>query len=157
MAEVQQSSDATFRLFDWNRLGVDGKPRALHTEAALRSIDWSAGPVQPAIGVPISGLSAGVQGERLARCPHFAIERFRLAGTLESPYPGRLSVWMVLEGSAILSSATSGFRRVCRTGETILSPACAVSLQWEPAGKEPATLLGVVAGDRARGLAPSLG
>lgn len=148
MAEVQQSSDATFRLFDWNRLGADGKPRQLHTEAALQSIDWSAGPVRPTPGVPIPGLSAGVQGERLAACPHFSIDRFRLAGPLDLPYPGRFSVWMVLEGSAVLSSATSGFRRVCRMGETILSPASAVSLQWEPSGREPATLLGVVSGSR---------
>lgn len=143
MAEVQQSSDATFRLFDWNRIGADGKPRPLHTEAALQSIDWSAGPIRPTTGVPIPGLGAGVQGERLAACPHFSIDRFRLAGPLEWPYPGRLSVWMVLEGSAVLSSATSGFRRVCRVGETILSPACAVSLQWKPAGDKTATLLGV--------------
>jgi len=33
--EVQQTSDATFRLYDWGRIGVDGKPRALHLEAGL--------------------------------------------------------------------------------------------------------------------------
>lgn len=144
IAEVQQSSDATFRLFDWNRLGADGKPRPLHTELAVESIDWSVGAVQPTTGVPIVGLSNGVQGERLADCPHFSIDRFRLAGPLKWPYPARLSMWMVVEGCAVLSSATSGFRRVCRTGETILSPASAASLQWEPAGHEAATLLGVL-------------
>ena len=47
LAEVQQSSDATFRLFDWNRLGTDGHPRALHRHEALASIRWPAGPVGP--------------------------------------------------------------------------------------------------------------
>ena len=57
IAEVQQSSDATFRLFDWNRPGPDGKPRTLHTAEALRSIDWTAGPVSPAQGRAIPGLA----------------------------------------------------------------------------------------------------
>ncbi len=34
--EIQQSSDVTYRLWDWNRVGPDGKPRALHTEDALK-------------------------------------------------------------------------------------------------------------------------
>src|SRR5262249_39108320 len=47
MAEVQQTSDATFRLFDWNRLDSQGKPRQLHLEEALASIHWDYGPVAP--------------------------------------------------------------------------------------------------------------
>ena len=39
--EVQQSSNTTFRLYDWNRVGVDGKPRELHIEKGLRAIDYS--------------------------------------------------------------------------------------------------------------------
>ena len=38
--EVQQNSDTTYRVFDWNRLGLDGKPRALHIEESLASINW---------------------------------------------------------------------------------------------------------------------
>lgn len=40
--EVQQPSDLTFRLFDYHRLGLDGKPRELHVEAALEVIDFKA-------------------------------------------------------------------------------------------------------------------
>jgi mannose-6-phosphate isomerase len=36
LAEIQQNSDTTFRLFDWNRVGLDGKPRELHVENGLR-------------------------------------------------------------------------------------------------------------------------
>lgn len=39
--EIQQNSDTTYRVFDWNRVGPDGRPRALHLEAALESIDFS--------------------------------------------------------------------------------------------------------------------
>lgn len=41
--EVQQNSDTTFRLFDWNRTGADGRPRELHVEQSLCCIDGSAG------------------------------------------------------------------------------------------------------------------
>src|SRR5207244_8970021 len=47
LAEIQQTSDATFRLFDWNRRDAEGRPRTLHVEEALASIDWDRGPVQP--------------------------------------------------------------------------------------------------------------
>ena len=39
--EVQQSSNTTFRLYDWGRIGSDGKPRELHVEKGLRAIDYS--------------------------------------------------------------------------------------------------------------------
>ena len=47
LAEIQQTSDATFRVFDWGRMGPDGKPRALHIEQALESIEFERGPVEP--------------------------------------------------------------------------------------------------------------
>src|SRR5262249_22949406 len=47
VAEIQQSSDTTFRLFDWNRVGPDGKPRTLHVEQALAVVDFDRGPIAP--------------------------------------------------------------------------------------------------------------
>jgi len=44
LAEVQQTSDITYRIFDWNRKGLDGKPRELHTELAIKAIDFTAKP-----------------------------------------------------------------------------------------------------------------
>ena len=41
VAEIQQTSDITYRLYDWDRKGLDGKPRELHTELALEAIDYS--------------------------------------------------------------------------------------------------------------------
>ena len=40
LAEVQQSSDVTYRIFDYNRLGMDGKPRELHTELAAQALNY---------------------------------------------------------------------------------------------------------------------
>jgi len=44
LAEVQQTSDATYRIFDWNRMGLDGKPRELHTDLALKAMDFNSKP-----------------------------------------------------------------------------------------------------------------
>lgn len=38
--EIQQNSDTTYRVYDWGRVGLDGKPRALHIKESLASIDW---------------------------------------------------------------------------------------------------------------------
>src|SRR4051794_25278226 len=45
IAEIQQASDTTYRLFDWNRVDRDGKPRQLHIEQALDVTDFTRGPV----------------------------------------------------------------------------------------------------------------
>jgi len=142
IAEVQQSSDATFRLFDWNRLGPDGKPRPLHRAEALRSIDWSAGPVRPTVPQKLSGVGADVHGERLASCDYFCMERYVVARSLTNPYAGRLSIWMLLAGRAALS-ASDGYRREFSAGESVLIPASAAPLEWQTRGSVPAVWLAV--------------
>ncbi len=42
LAEIQQTSDMTYRIYDWDRVGVDGKPRELHIEHALNVLDYKA-------------------------------------------------------------------------------------------------------------------
>lgn len=135
MAEVQQTSDATFRLFDWNRLGTDGRPRQLHREQSLRSIDWSAGPVSPVSPTPLAGFPDGVSGEQLVACPYFEMARFQLSRTMPLPVDGGLSIWIVVEGELELVSEAGGYRRTVRRGETVLVPASAGGLIWKPRGQ----------------------
>lgn len=66
--EIQQNSDTTYRVFDWNRVGLDGKPRALHVEESLKSMDFTDH--EPGAQAP------GADGT-LVRCPEFDV---RLAG-----------------------------------------------------------------------------
>jgi mannose-6-phosphate isomerase len=130
LAEVQQASDATLRLFDWGRVGADGRPRALHLEQALEAIDWRAGPVTP--------IRTQARNERLVRCGYFGLDRFRTVDALCSPYRGRAAAWMVLCGRAELRSGRS-YRRLCRAGDTLLVPAAADEIEWQADG--PVTLL----------------
>lgn len=77
VAEIQQSSDCTFRLYDWNRVDANGKPRPLHIEQALEVIDFERGPVSFAIPQATS-----MPGQsKLVDC-----DRFQL---LECKGPGR--------------------------------------------------------------------
>ena len=68
--EIQQNSDTTYRVHDWNRLGLDGKPRDLHPEETLKSLIINDLPILPS---RIEGPSAV-----LADCPHFRISGYRL-------------------------------------------------------------------------------
>ena len=76
--EIQQNSDTTYRVFDWNRAGLDGKPRALHIRESLASIDFAD--VEPALG--------GASGV-LAECDDFRVTRAR-TGHPAPPGIGRL-------------------------------------------------------------------
>lgn len=77
VAEVQQSSDTTYRLYDYDRLGLDGKPRALHLEHALRVTSYEApGKVIRPRRVPPN------HWKSLVHCPFFHVDRARCEGPL---------------------------------------------------------------------------
>jgi mannose-6-phosphate isomerase len=65
--EIQQNSDTTYRLYDWGRQGLDGKPRQLHVEESLRSILWDEGPPDLVRASPTSGT--------IASCDQFTLRR----------------------------------------------------------------------------------
>ena len=102
IAEVQQTSDATFRLFDWNRKDTQGKPRTLHIRKALACIDWSVGPVQP---VPASGFAAAEdrlttdQRQPLVRCKHFELDYVEARQPFTLGGEERMQIFIALRGS----------------------------------------------------------
>lgn len=74
VAEIQQSSDVTYRLHDWDRVGPDGLPRPLHVEAGLEAVTrfGPVGPVTPAA-------TADPAMRRLVACDHFLLDEVRPA------------------------------------------------------------------------------
>ena len=131
VAEVQQNSDATFRLFDWNRPGLDGKPRALHREAALATIDWKRGPVAaalPQIITPAGWSGDNLHVEQLIDCEHFTLRRVRFAGQCTVPTGSQLSIWMILKGTATFAAAQT--TTPVAPGEILVVPACVPSGLW---------------------------
>jgi mannose-6-phosphate isomerase len=111
--EVQQSSDITFRLFDYNRLGLDGEPRELHVEPALAVIDFGAGPLQP---------KAAAGDEALVKSEHFELYGGRLTDSRALGGGDALAAVTLLAGEARLKGEDGTECRL-RAGETALVPA----------------------------------
>ena len=114
VAEIQQASDTTYRLFDWNRVGPDGKPRPLHVEQALEVIDYGRGPVRPQR--PESTGRPGI--ERLVSCDKFVLDRWQFDTLLPVGGDQRCHILVVLEGAVSIEgdpwpARLSGDKRSC--------------------------------------------
>jgi mannose-6-phosphate isomerase len=89
IVEIQQNSDTTYRVFDWNRVGLDGKPRPLHVDQSLASIDFADH--EPA-------LSRKEEDGSLVDCPEFQVSEL----TVDSPHREtgeEAPIFTVLNGS----------------------------------------------------------
>jgi mannose-6-phosphate isomerase len=83
VAEIQESSDVTYRLYDWNRTGADGKSRPLHIEAGLEAVTefGPVAPVQPQAIPSAAALSAADPvSRRLVTCDYFLFDEVRPHG-----------------------------------------------------------------------------
>lgn len=67
--EIQQNSDTTYRVYDWGRVGLDGKPRAMHVEQSLKSIKWDDFEPEPVRGVRAPAIIADAKEFRIRRVP----------------------------------------------------------------------------------------
>lgn len=123
LAEVQQSSDRTYRLFDWNRLGTDSKPRPLHVEESLACADFERGPVDPVIPKILQRNASG-SVEELVNCPQFRLLRRTMTAPGELPADDTCRVLMGLEGTAQITAGDGTALLNC--GDTLLLPAAAV-------------------------------
>jgi len=128
LAEVQQSSDITFRLFDWDRVGPDGAPRPLHIDQALASIDFQLGPLSKATPVAIREVDHPV--EELVNCRYFTIRRHTIAETMTMPDERRCRILIVLGG--LLSCESRDGSQELAVGETMLLPADSLPVRLDP-------------------------
>jgi mannose-6-phosphate isomerase len=132
LAEIQEMSDATFRIYDWGRKGPDGKPRQLHLQEALESINFDRGPVGPLspLARPIAG---GGTRERLSRSPYFAMERLNLVQPALVGDPDRFTIVMGLKGTSIVEQG--GNLVPLEFGQTLLLPAALGQCELTPRGE----------------------
>lgn len=117
VAEIQQSSDTTYRLFDWNRLGADGQPRQLHIQQALEAIDFELGPIQRQ--KPSTGARPFIQ--QLVECDKFVLDRWDFNAAADAGGDGRFHILAVLEGEVTVGQDTAN--RPLGRGEVCLLPA----------------------------------
>ncbi len=120
--EIQQNSDTTYRVYDWNRAGLDGRPRALHLEKALPCIDFTAPRprLQPAVYDSRDGHAARLiaQAAAVFRLEHIRMET---GGAIVLPGEG-LRLLAVTHGQLTLDGAEETLR--LRPGQFVLVPAC---------------------------------
>ena len=116
--EVQQNSDTTYRVFDWNRTGLDGKPRALHIQESMASIDFSD--FEPTLDTP--------RGETIAECEYFLVDHWNLNAARPAGTRERFAIFAVAEGQIAVGSS------VFETGTFFLLPPSAEDPELRPVG-----------------------
>lgn len=112
--EIQQNSDTTYRVFDWNRMGLDGKPRELHLEESLASIDFAD--FEPAMDLP--------EGQTLARCAYFQTDEVKLAASEMIANPSEHSFAII----AVVKGQLKSTKSVHGPGDFLLMPRGAAPL-----------------------------
>lgn len=120
LAEVQQSSNLTYRLFDYGRLGADGRPRPLHVERALDVARPAPADPTPPGALPWQALTGG-RLRVLADCPAFRSGVLKLEGACTIPAQRRFLSLLCLAGEAALSG--EGASLAMSRGTSLLVPA----------------------------------
>ena len=131
--EVQQSSNTTYRMFDWNRTDAQGNPRELHIEESLKTIDWR-------LPVPkmITPEKECIEWSHVVSCEFFAMNMLKVDGSkvLEPDEESFIALFAV-DGSAAINCGGKSVN--IKKGDSVLIPACADKCKVE--SSEAATLL----------------
>ena len=121
--EIQQNSDTTYRVFDWNRVGLDGQPRELHIAQSLASIDFND--FEPKLVPQNYRNGPNFKFRQLVEDPLFNVQDlvFENAGSvkLSGSY---LRIIAVTKGAAKISDDSSGIVAELKSGDFCLIPAC---------------------------------
>lgn len=120
LAEVQQTSDLTYRIFDYNRPGLDGKPRELHTELAAKALDYH---VEENYRTEYSKTSD--QALQIMDTPHFSVQVIDLTKPMHRDMMEYDSfiIMMCMEGECKIQVHSTGDEIVVNEGNSTLIPA----------------------------------
>jgi mannose-6-phosphate isomerase len=127
--EIQQTSDLTYRLFDW------GRPRELHVEKGLASVDFTLGPCRPAY--PTDEGHGRVRRISLAECEHFSLGSWDTTQPFRAGEAGKCRVLVGTAGQATIQHAGKSYR--IGVGDVLLLPAEIGACDCVPQG--PVTIL----------------
>jgi mannose-6-phosphate isomerase len=138
LAEIQQTSDTTYRIYDWDRTDKEGKSRELHTEEALEAIDFT---VETSYRTDYAHLPN--ETVRLVECPAFTTNLLDFTGAISKDfqYMDSFIIYLCTDGACTLHY-TEGMERV-KKGEVVLIPASMETLMLK--ADAPCKLLEVYA------------
>ncbi len=129
--EVQQNSNTTYRVYDWDRTGTDGKPRPLHIQQALEVIDWHGPELDLQSPIPMKADSPENKRERLLRCDFFTLEKYVLCKT-EPVKPNGNSFRVLFAQNGAIAIEWSEGETILPNGRSCLIPACMPSYSMRP-------------------------
>lgn len=134
VAEIQQASDCTFRLFDWNRVDKDGQPRPLHIHQALEVIDFESGPVTCVTrrDTPTPHQSL------LVDCDKFRLMESRSTEPTELPL-NQFCIVTLPKGSGVIRC--DEVEIALSRGQSVLVPYACVSATLQLSDREPSVAL----------------
>lgn len=118
--EIQQTSNTTYRIYDYGRPGLDGKPRQLHTEEALDAIDYK--------------VYDDYKGSLPISCPYFTTSLLEVCDKMQIDLRDKDSFYLLigLKGKALLETSSETAPVEIGEGETILIPAACEGLTVTP-------------------------
>ncbi len=129
--EIQQNSDVTFRLYDWDHVDPKtGKPRALQVDKAMACIDFSEGPVGRV--TPVVETKTPVERERLFDCEHFQLWRLRGQSPFSVGAAELLRVLVCVEGAGQVEHG--GATYAVGKGDVFVLPAAIGTCVFRPLG-----------------------
>lgn len=135
LLEVQQNSNTTYRIYDWGRVGADGRPRELHVDKAMEVITWDDN-AEPRLPPPEMKKGAGCGGNTcgvICRNPYFILSRIELSNSLDLPEtPETFQAFFVAEGTVRMQ--WSGGEEALPAGTTCMVPAAMTGCRIEPVG-----------------------
>lgn len=122
LVEIQQASDITYRMYDYDRRDLDGQPRPLHIEEAIEAIRFDDCPQQAATVFPTKGEATSIADSEFFSCylrTHEGVETFDLS------HRDAFTILMCLRGdiSVAITNAAEGATSRLRQGDTLLIPA----------------------------------
>ncbi len=129
IAEIQQTSNITYRIYDYNRCGTDGKPRELHTELAKDAIDYRMYDDLLTKYKPVEN-----EAVALVSCPYFTTSLLQGDQPMMRPVAEHdsFSIYICMGGKATLTD-NNGYTVELSQGETCLIPAAIESVTITPA------------------------
>lgn len=138
VAEIQQTSDVTYRIFDFNRVDAKGQPRELHTELALDAINFKHHRIGHTAYKP--KLNDAIE---LVKCDYFTASLLELTEELERDFSkiDSFVIYLCLEGSYTLQWESESVR--VQKGETLLVPAVIENFILTPINGQETKLLEV--------------
>lgn len=139
LLEIQQRSNTTYRLYDWDRVGPDGKRRPLHIERALKAIRWNDREPARVPAVEAERMGPNLR-QPLIQSPFFSVERW----TLTAPWPvsrepAGFRILFLAAGRVTVEAES--FRESLVAGTTCLLPAARPSVTLRPETAEAEVLL----------------